>query len=83
MLRDINAAQRTFQRLVSNFPNANALDNAYTWMAIIYRCAGRVDEAQKINREIIRLFPTTRHARYARERAAKPKSCGLETYSQQ
>jgi TolA-binding protein len=83
MLRDINAAQRTFQRLVTNFPNANALDNAYTWMAIIDRCAGRADEAQKLNREIIRLFPTTRHARYARDRAAKPKSCGLEAYSQQ
>jgi tetratricopeptide (TPR) repeat protein len=83
MLRDVDAAQRTFQRLISSFPNGNALDNAYTWMAIIDRCAGRLAEAQKLNREIIRLFPTTRHARYARERTANPKSCGLETYSQQ
>jgi TolA-binding protein len=84
MLRDVNAAQRTFQKLLANFPKGNAVDNAYTWMAIVYRCTGRTDDAAKTNRDIIRLFPTTRHARYARDRAAKPQAsqCGLADLSQ-
>jgi tetratricopeptide (TPR) repeat protein len=78
-LRDVSAAQRTFQKLLANFPRGNAVDNAYTWMGIIYRCEGRADDAQKINRDILRLFPMTRHARYARARMANPRaaSCGF------
>jgi tetratricopeptide (TPR) repeat protein len=85
MLRDVSAAQATFRKLLANFPNHNAIDNAYTWMAIIYRCEGRTEDAQKTNRDIIRLFPMTRHARYARDRAAKPaaSACGLPELSQQ
>ena len=84
MLRDVDAAQRTFRKLLADYPKGNAVDNAYTWMAIVYRCAGRTDEAQKTNRDIIRLFPMTRHARYARDRASKPKAsaCGLPDLSQ-
>jgi tetratricopeptide (TPR) repeat protein len=80
MLRDVGAAQATFRRLIENYPGGNAIDNAYTWMAIVLRCEGRVQDAQNLNREIIRRFPLTRHARYARERMAKPRAedCGLE-----
>jgi tetratricopeptide (TPR) repeat protein len=77
MLRDLNAAQQTFRQIVDAYPRGNALDNAYTWMAIIYRCEGRTDDAQNLNREIIRRFPLTRHAGYARERMATPDGCGL------
>jgi tetratricopeptide (TPR) repeat protein len=79
MMRDIDAAQRTFRKLLANYPRGNAVDNAYTWMAIVYRCEGRVEDAQKTNRDIMRLFPLTRHARYARDRASNPKAsaCGL------
>jgi TolA-binding protein len=79
MMRDLNAAQRTFRKLVDNYPTSNAIDNAYTWMAIIFRCEGRVEDAQKINREIIHRFPLTRHARYALERMSNPRkgACGL------
>jgi tetratricopeptide (TPR) repeat protein len=79
MLRDLTAAEATFAKLVNNFRTSNAVDNAYTWMAIIYRCEGRSADAQRMNRDIIRLFPTTRHARYARERMADPSAsaCGL------
>jgi len=85
MLRDANAAQTTFYKLLANFPKVNAIDNAYTWMAIVYRCTGRTDDAAKTNRDIIRLFPMSRHARYARERASKPaaSACGLAQESRQ
>jgi hypothetical protein len=56
-LRDLNAAEVTFRKLVSTFPGSNAIDNAYTWMAIIYRCLGRLQEAENMNLEIIRRFP--------------------------
>ena len=78
---DLNAARATFNKLVSTYPNGNAVDNAYSWMAIILRCNGRLQEADKINREIIRRFGMTRHAAYARERMADPKTCGAEAYS--
>jgi tetratricopeptide (TPR) repeat protein len=77
MLRDLKAAQKTFRKLITTFPNGNAVDNSYSWMAIILRCEGHTEEEQSMNREIIRRFPLTRHARYARERIAKPTECGL------
>jgi tetratricopeptide (TPR) repeat protein len=79
MLRDVAAAEASFRKLIQTFPRGNAVDNAYTWMAIIYRCEGREQEAQNTNREIIRLFPRTRHAAYAHERMAGPSkdACGL------
>jgi TolA-binding protein len=69
---DVDAAQRTFQVLLQKYPNGNAIDNAYSWMEIIYRCAGRKQDAQTMNVEIVRRFPLTRHAKYARDRIAKP-----------
>jgi tetratricopeptide (TPR) repeat protein len=77
MLRDLDSAQKTFRRLLDKYPRSNAIDNAYTWLAIVFRCEGRAEEAQRMNREIVRLFPLTRHARYARERMTNPKGCGL------
>jgi len=74
LLKDANAAENTFRKLVNNFPRGNAVDNGYTWMAIMYRCMGRVQEAQNFNREIIRRFPMTRHAMYAQERLGDPTS---------
>src|SRR5262249_19832934 len=32
VLRDADAAQRTFQKLIASYPKGNAVDNAYTWM---------------------------------------------------
>jgi tetratricopeptide (TPR) repeat protein len=76
-MKDPDAAQKTFRELLSKYPNGNAIDNAYSWMAIIMRCANRLDEEKKLNAEIIHLFPLTRHAKYARERMAQPDACGL------
>lgn len=78
---DLTAARATFNKLISTYPNGNAVDNAYSWMAIILRCNGQLQEADKINREIIRRFGMTRHAAYAKERMADPKTCGAEAYS--
>jgi hypothetical protein len=78
---DLNAARATFNKLVSTYPNGNAVDNAYSWMAIILRCNGRLQEADKMNREIIRRFGMTRHAAYAKQRMANPKTCSAEAYS--
>jgi tetratricopeptide (TPR) repeat protein len=81
--RDLDAARQTFRTLVDRYSNSNAIDNAYSWMAIILRCKGQFDEAQKLNREIIRRFPLTRHAGYAKERLADPKTCGVESFSEE
>jgi TolA-binding protein len=72
ILGDVDAAQKTFQELLRKYPTGNAIDNAYSWMEIIYRCAGREQEAQNMNVEIVRRFPFTRHATYARDRIAHP-----------
>jgi tetratricopeptide (TPR) repeat protein len=77
MLRDVDTAKRTLARLDADYPRGNALDNAYTWMAIVLRCAGRTADAEQLNRTILRRFPGTRHAQYARERMTKPAACGL------
>jgi tetratricopeptide (TPR) repeat protein len=71
-LEDVEAAEITFRKLLNNFPTGSAIDNAYTWMAISYHCAGRLEDAKRIDKEIIRLFPTTRHAIYASERLSNP-----------
>jgi len=75
MLKDLPGAQAIFRKLLEKFPRGNAVDNAHTWMAIIYRCEGRAEDALAMNREIIRRFPNTRHAMYARERMAEPDAC--------
>jgi tetratricopeptide (TPR) repeat protein len=80
VIRDLNAARRTFREIVENYPKGNAVDNAYSWMAIILRCEKQYDEAAQINREIIRRFPLSRHARYAKERLANPKDCGVPAF---
>jgi tetratricopeptide (TPR) repeat protein len=80
LLGNVTAAEATFRKLINTFPNANAVDNAYTWMAIMYRCAGKTAQAEKINRDIIRLFPFSRHARYARERMSHPNQCKLKDH---
>ena len=83
MMKNPEAAKATFQELLEKYPNGNAVDNGYSWMEITMRCAGRLQEANSINEEIIRRFPFTRHAVYARKRLADPKryvdrnSCGL------
>ena len=83
MLRDIPAAEKTFAGLIQKYPNGNAVDNAYDWMAILYRCVGRTRDALAMNREILARFPVTRHAKYARERMAKPSAdnCGLPGFA--
>jgi tetratricopeptide (TPR) repeat protein len=78
LMKDVPAAERTFQELLKDFPKGNAVDNAYSWMAIIYRCAHMTDLAKETNIEIIRRFPLTRHARYAAERMLHPDECGLD-----
>jgi tetratricopeptide (TPR) repeat protein len=78
--RNVRAAEATFRKIVGEHPAGNAVDNAHTWMAVIYRCVGQPSDAQRINREIIRRFPLTRHAKYAVERMANTSkdACGLE-----
>jgi tetratricopeptide (TPR) repeat protein len=79
---NVDAARVTFNKLISTYPTGNAVDNAYSWMAIILRCNGQLQEAEKLNREIIRRFPLTRHAIYAKERMADPKTCAARAYTE-
>jgi tetratricopeptide (TPR) repeat protein len=80
-LQNVKDAEATFKLLIQRYPNGNAMDNAYSWMGILYRCAGRKDDAETINREILRRFRLTRHAKYARERIANPDDCRLDGFS--
>jgi TolA-binding protein len=81
-MKDPDAADKTFRQLLEEYPNSNAVDNAYSWMAIGLRCAGRSQAAEAMNKKIVQKFPLTRHARYARDRLAHPdrnidvKDCG-------
>jgi tetratricopeptide (TPR) repeat protein len=83
MQHDVRAAEATFKTLIQKYPTGNAVDNAYGWMAILYRCVGRTQDALNMNREILRRFPLTRHAKYARDRMAHPgaENCGLDGFS--
>ncbi len=70
---DMEKAAETFDSLRKRYPRSNALDNAYSWMAIGWTCSGQPVKALEVDQEIIRLFPLTRHARFARERSKTPK----------
>jgi hypothetical protein len=72
---DMVKATATFDELRQRYPEANAIDNAYSWMAIGWTCVGQPAKAREIDQEIVRLFPLTRHARYARERLQNPAAC--------
>jgi TolA-binding protein len=74
---EVDGAQATFRKLLEKYPRGNAIDNAHTWMAIMYRCEGRTQDAQNMNRDIIRRFPNSRHAVYARKRMTEPDGCGM------
>jgi tetratricopeptide (TPR) repeat protein len=75
VIGDMSRATATFNALRQKFPTGNAVDNAYSWMAIGWTCAGQPVTARKVNEEIVRLFPLTRHASYARERLREPHAC--------
>jgi hypothetical protein len=79
---DMAKATETFDALVQQHPRSNALDNAHSWMAIGWTCAGQPEIARKFDQEIVRRFPRTRHAGYARERIQSPRACAalLELY---
>jgi TolA-binding protein len=70
-LGDVSAAEKTFQKLLVNYPTGNAVDNAYNWMALIYCRARRADDARKTNTQIIQRFPFTRHALNAAKRMSE------------
>ena len=72
---DMAKATAAFNELRQRYPTGNAVDNAYSWMAIGWTCAGRPEKARDVNQEIVRLFPLTRHAGYARERLREPHTC--------
>jgi uncharacterized protein YecT (DUF1311 family)/tetratricopeptide (TPR) repeat protein len=73
---DMVKATATFDTIRQRFPKGNAIDNAYSWMAIGWTCKGEPLKARNIDQEIVRLFPLSRHARYARKRIRNPAACG-------
>ncbi len=75
VIGDMVKATGTFAELVRQFPTGNAVDNAMSWIAIGWTCYGRADTARAVNEDIVRLFPSTRHATYARERLKDPHRC--------
>jgi hypothetical protein len=72
---DMAKATATFDTLQQKYPAANSIDNAYSWMAIGWTCAGQPAKARAVDQEIIRRFPLTRHARFAAKRLQKPRAC--------
>ena len=76
---DMTKATETFNTLLQKYATANAIDNAYSWMAIGWTCAGQPVKARELDQEIVRRFASTRHALYARKRLREPQACsGLE-----
>jgi tetratricopeptide (TPR) repeat protein len=76
---DMVKATATFNTLRQKYTTANAIDNAYSWMAIGWTCAGQPVKARELDQEIVRRFPSTRHALFARKRLREPQACsGLE-----
>jgi tetratricopeptide (TPR) repeat protein len=72
---DMTKANASFEILRQHFPGNNAIDNAYSWIAIGWACVGQPLKAGGIDRDIIRLFPSTRHALYALARIKNPMAC--------
>ena len=72
---DMARATLTFNTLIKEYPAGNAVDNAYSWMAIGWTCVGQPSKAREVNKEIVRLFPLTRHAIYARRRLRESHMC--------
>jgi hypothetical protein len=72
---DMAKATETFNTLRQKYATANAVDNAYSWMAIGWTCVGQPVKAREIDQEILRRFPSTRHALYARKRLREPQAC--------
>ena len=76
---DMAKATATFNTLREKYATANAVDNAYSWMAIGWTCAGQPVKARELDQEIVRRFSLKRHALYARKRLREPQACsGLE-----
>jgi tetratricopeptide (TPR) repeat protein len=75
IIGDMAKATATFNDLLQKFPTGNAVDNAYSWMAIGWTCSGQPVKARAINQDIVRLFPATRHAGYSRQRLKEPHRC--------
>jgi hypothetical protein len=67
----------TFRQIEQRFTAGNAVDNAYNWYAVYLRCMKDYQSARRINIEIIRRFPLTRHAVYAAARLARPEGCEM------
>jgi hypothetical protein len=72
---DMAKATATFNTLVQKYPAANAVDNAYSWMAIGWTCVGQPAKAREIDQQIVRRFALTRHALFARKRLRDPQTC--------
>ncbi|MDE5446384.1 hypothetical protein GWG65_34490 [Bradyrhizobium sp. CSA207] len=72
---DMAKATATFNTLQQKYAAANAVDNAYSWMAIGWTCVGQPAKAREIDQQIIRRFALTRHALFARQRLRHPQAC--------
>jgi hypothetical protein len=72
---DMTKATATFNTLQQKYPSANAVDNAYSWMAIGWTCVGQPAKAREIDQQIVRRFALTRHALFARKRLRDPQAC--------
>jgi len=74
-------ATTTFDTLQHKYPAANAVDNAYSWMAIGWTCAGQPVKAREIDEQIVRRYTLTRHALFARKRLRDPQACANIEYA--
>jgi TolA-binding protein len=63
---DYQKAIDVFVAVVRRYPNGNAVDNSYNWIAYALMQAGSYGNARQMYQSIEREFPMTRFARYAR-----------------
>lgn len=62
---DYQKAINVFATVVQRYPNSNAVDNSYNWIAYALMRAGAYQDARKMYQAINSEFPLTRFARYA------------------
>jgi hypothetical protein len=69
VLRNFTKAELNFNQLIKTYPNGNAIDNASFWLAYGYEQSNTADHlkiAKSKYLEIIKKYPYTRFARYAK-----------------
>jgi outer membrane protein assembly factor BamD (BamD/ComL family) len=65
LLGDSKTGTKTVRRVLKEYPDRNACDNALNWLAYTAMRDREYDNARELYKEILQRFPKTRFAKYA------------------